>query len=125
MRFTAQSRGRGRGLRKRGRGKHLPVHQQYGPLGRAGKEWDFVKPGYPGETIAEIRQDRVPVKCLDPEDRKGNFCEVYEGYTEEQALLEASRCLECGVCSECYECLKACQPNAINHEMQARTWKSR
>ena len=84
------------------------------------KKWDFARPDIPEEAIAEIRQERVPVKCLDPQERKANFCEVYEGYTEEQALLEASRCLECGVCSECYECLKACQPNAINHEMQAQ-----
>ncbi len=83
------------------------------------KTWDFARPEIPPETIEEIRMDRVPVKCLDPESRKANFCEVYEGYTEDQARKEAARCLECGVCSECYECLKACQPNAINHEMQA------
>ncbi len=81
------------------------------------KKWDFAKPDIPADAVDGMRQDRVPVKCLVPESREGNFCEVYEGYSEDQARLEASRCLECGVCSECYECVKACQPNAINHEM--------
>lgn len=37
-------------------------------------------------------------------ERKDNFSEiVYNGYTEEQAVAEASRCLECG-CHDFYEC---------------------
>jgi heterodisulfide reductase subunit A2 len=63
-----------------------------------------------GDTPQEIRQDRVPVKCLDPAAREGNFCEVYEGYTEAQAAEEAGRCLECGICSECYECSRSASP---------------
>ena len=38
-----------------------------------------------------------------------------EGYTEEMAIQEASRCLACGVCCECMECVKVCQPKAIDH----------
>ena len=82
------------------------------------KQWDFVRPEIPAETVKEIRQARESTECLDPAERITGFCEVYAGYSEAQALREASRCLECAVCSECYECLKACQPNAINHEMQ-------
>ncbi len=83
------------------------------------KSWDFTRPEVPEEIMKEKRQERISLKCLDPEDRKGNFCQVFEGYTEEEALVESSRCLECAVCSECYECVKACQPDAIDHDMQA------
>ena len=41
---------------------------------------------------------------LDPSHRKDNFSEVvYDGLTEDQALQEASRCLECG-CHDLFEC---------------------
>ena len=43
------------------------------------------------------------MKQLSPEARKDNFVEVVKGYTEEQAVKEASRCLECG-CHDYYEC---------------------
>lgn len=38
---------------------------------------------------------RVPVQEQDPEIRAHNFEEVCHGYREEEALLEASRCLNC------------------------------
>ena len=40
---------------------------------------------------------------LEAEQRKDNFTEVVAGYSEEQALKEASRCLECG-CHDYFEC---------------------
>ncbi len=41
---------------------------------------------------------------LSPEERKDNFSEVIpEGYSIEDAMAEASRCLECG-CHDYYEC---------------------
>ena len=40
------------------------------------------------------------------------------GFTEEQAVAEALRCLNCGVCSECRQCEIACQPQAIDHDMR-------
>lgn len=40
---------------------------------------------------------------LDPEIRKNNFREVASNLTPEQAVAEASRCLECG-CSAVYSC---------------------
>ena len=39
------------------------------------------------------------------------------GYTAEQAVEEAKRCLACGICCECGECVKVCLPKAINHDM--------
>ena len=46
---------------------------------------------------------RAHMNHLSPEERKDNFHEVNFGFTEEQALKEASRCLECG-CHDYYEC---------------------
>ncbi len=46
-----------------------------------------------------------------------DFSEVESVFTEEQALKEAQRCLNCGICSECMECVEVCGPNAINHDM--------
>ncbi len=40
------------------------------------------------------------------------------GYTAEQAIAEARRCLACGICCECGECVKACLAKAIDHDMR-------
>ncbi len=53
--------------------------------------------------------------------RVGSFKEVETGLTEEQALAEAERCLNCALCSECKECVEACKQNAIDHTMGERT----
>ncbi len=42
-----------------------------------------------------VNIDRVPVREQDPQVRAHNFDEVCLGYNEEEALLEASRCLNC------------------------------
>jgi len=44
---------------------------------------------------AKIQKQAVPVPKQKPEVRRHNFSEVTFGYTEEQALAEASRCLQC------------------------------
>lgn len=49
------------------------------------------------------RQCRPTMDQLTAEQRKDNFTEVVAGYTEEQAVKEASRCLECG-CHDYFEC---------------------
>jgi heterodisulfide reductase subunit A len=40
------------------------------------------------------------------------------GFTAEEAMEEAKRCLQCGGCSECMECVKACEAKAIHHELK-------
>lgn len=40
-------------------------------------------------------KDRVPMKEQDPKERRKNFDEVALGYTEEEAIAEASRCIQC------------------------------
>lgn len=41
------------------------------------------------------KRARVPMREQDPEERIKNFDEVALGYSEEEALLEADRCLQC------------------------------
>jgi len=46
---------------------------------------------------------RPKMAHMSPAERKTNFQEIVHGYTEEQAELEAHRCLECG-CGDVFEC---------------------
>ena len=57
------------------------------------------------ETFEDRERECRPVPLqLSAEERKDNFSEdVYSGYSEEQALADASRCLECG-CHDYFEC---------------------
>ena len=59
---------------------------------------------------------REKTEQLSAEERKDNFSEVvYNGFTEDQALKEASRCLECG-CHDYYECKLVDFANQYNVE---------
>jgi len=60
-------------------------------------------------------EKRKEVATLSVGERKGNFKEVVLGFSEEKAIAEAKRCLNCGVCSECMECVKICDAKAIDH----------
>ena len=71
------------------------------------------KPGAP-------REDRVKMAQTDMATRQRAFTEINRGYTAEQAIAEAKRCLACGLCSECMECVKVCSPGAIFHNQQAQ-----
>ncbi len=51
------------------------------------------------ETSLSMYQ-RVPLRELDPHDRVKSFAEVILGYNEEEARLEAQRCISCGLCTE-------------------------
>ncbi len=64
------------------------------------------------------RQGRVRMPQADPAGRLRDFAEIDLGYTAEQAIAEAKRCLACGQCSECMQCVKACSAGAICHEQQ-------
>lgn len=52
---------------------------------------------------------RVPVREQDPKVRATNFEEVCYGYNKEEAMAEASRCLNC----KNAQCTKGC-PVSIN-----------
>jgi NADPH-dependent glutamate synthase beta subunit-like oxidoreductase/coenzyme F420-reducing hydrogenase delta subunit/NAD-dependent dihydropyrimidine dehydrogenase PreA subunit len=55
----------------------------------------------------------IPVPKLSVGKRLSSFAEVELGYSQEQAIAEAQRCLICGPCSECLACVKVCGPDAI------------
>mgnify|MGYP005837557737 CR=1 FL=1 len=59
---------------------------------------------------------RLEEEASPPAQRRQDFREVLQGYTLEQAMEEAGRCLNCGICSECLQCVLACKKNAIHHE---------
>ncbi|MGB9940456.1 NADPH-dependent glutamate synthase [Methanosarcina sp.] len=48
-----------------------------------------------GEEAAKVKKERTPMPEQPAEERRKNFNEVALGYTKEDALAEASRCLSC------------------------------
>lgn len=52
----------------------------------------------------KIRKEVVPMPKQDPKERVNNFNEVALGYTEEQTVAEAERCLQCREA----QCVKGC-----------------
>jgi len=48
-----------------------------------------------------VERPRHTPSHLSPDARIGNFREVELGYTRDEGILEAYRCLHCGPCSEC------------------------
>ena len=65
--------------------------------------------------VEKVPREKYPL--LEAETRKHGFQEVGIGFSEEEAVREANRCLSCGICSECYQCVDACIAKAIDHEM--------
>jgi len=77
----------------------------------------------PGEDWQDIpcgldKKPRATVMHRDMKASASPFDEVNLGLSEEEAKLEAQRCLNCGVCSECMACVQVCEPKAIDHSMK-------
>jgi heterodisulfide reductase subunit A len=77
----------------------------------------------PGENWWEIpdslvADDRSKPTHVPVNNRVNSFIEVDQGLSQQDALKEAERCLNCGVCCECMACVQACEANAIDHIMQ-------
>jgi heterodisulfide reductase subunit A-like polyferredoxin len=82
---------------------------------RAGRELEGPYPTeYVVDTAGWQTQRQVPVPARKPAWRAKSFDEVQIGYTEEQAVAEARRCLSCGLCSDCHMCAEACEAGAID-----------
>jgi heterodisulfide reductase subunit A-like polyferredoxin len=76
----------------------------------------------PQEDFLPIPKDleqspRAEMETLSMSLRTAGFGEVEKGLTEEQALAEASRCLNCMACCECLQCVSACKAGAVDHSM--------
>jgi Pyruvate/2-oxoacid:ferredoxin oxidoreductase delta subunit len=50
---------------------------------------------------------------ISSEEVLGNFRERIIGYSEEQAVAEAGRCMSCGMCFECDNCVIFCPQTAV------------
>jgi len=70
---------------------------------------------YTVDTAGVLMQRQVPIQALDPATRGKTFAEVHVGYTPEEAVAEAKRCLACGICCDCHLCATSCQAQAIEY----------
>jgi coenzyme F420-reducing hydrogenase delta subunit/ferredoxin len=63
-----------------------------------------------------VPKPRISMPVLPKQERLNSFSEVELGYSEEQAIAEAQRCMACGPCSECMACVQACKAGAVMHD---------
>lgn len=71
--------------------------------------------GLVGEQPTATLRTRIPIKKLPPKERKHNFNEIEFGYTQEEAVQEAKRCLSHKVnyCIGCGCCRNICPTGCI------------
>ncbi len=88
---------------------------------RAPRFEDELKP-IPEDLLPEAKKQEKKTRVLPqelPADRRvRNFDEVEGGCSQEEAIAEAERCLNCALCSECGECAATCEQNAIDYFMK-------
>jgi len=83
---------------------------------RVGREFEGpYSTEYVVDTAGVLTQRQIHMPALDPSTRRHSFDEVHMGYTPEQAIAEAKRCLACGICCDCHLCETACQAQAIDY----------
>jgi heterodisulfide reductase subunit A-like polyferredoxin len=75
----------------------------------------------PNPTPNAARRPRQPMPQAPVPERTTDMREIDLGYSEEDAIAEARRCLNCGLCSDCRLCEKVCAPGAICHDMPPET----
>jgi len=64
------------------------------------KPWDDSQKGWqkPGPNYSFYGLQRVQMRELKPEERRDSFIEIIRGFSKEEAMKEADRCVECGIC---------------------------
>jgi NADPH-dependent glutamate synthase beta subunit-like oxidoreductase/formate hydrogenlyase subunit 6/NADH:ubiquinone oxidoreductase subunit I len=83
--------------------------KQLSPKSRGVGEYVEITDDIPRQWRPEMAQRQPKVRCRD-------FEEVDFGFTVEQAIAEARRCLQCGSCCECRVCETVCTDiGAIDH----------
>ncbi len=87
-------------------GEELFENRQKRPTG---SNWQEI----PEETE---KVERASMAELPVAERITNYREIELGFSEDQAVQEASRCVDCGGCCECKLCVDQCKAGAINHE---------
>ncbi|MEN8119422.1 MAG: FAD-dependent oxidoreductase [Bacteroidota bacterium] len=69
------------------------------------------------EVIAKGNYKLLPPvkdKFRPAKERAKDFVDVEMTFSEEEARLSASRCLDCSNCRECHQCIEVCPANAID-----------
>jgi len=88
---------------------------------RAGRELEGpYQTEYVVDTAGVLMQRQIHMQALDPATRGRTFAEVHVGYTPEEAIAEAKRCLACGICCDCHLCENACEAHAIDYTQRER-----
>ena len=93
------------------------------PKGKAGADASKPEELAPTPDTDVAQAPRRKMGQAGVEQRVGGFGEIDLGYSYEDAVAEAKRCLACGMCSECGQCVKACAAGAIVHDMVPTTEK--
>jgi len=63
-------------------------------------EGEEVGTGWERDEVSNLLDlERVEMEHNEPTERKSNFVEIVRGYSKEYAMMEAARCVECGVCT--------------------------
>jgi heterodisulfide reductase subunit A len=70
------------------------------------------------DTEGVERKERIKVPTFPASERRASFGEVQSGFTQEQAIVEAKRCLSCADCCECLSCVEACEAEAVDHALE-------
>lgn len=71
-----------------------------------------------GRQISPLRSTLPDSKRAEREIPPDMVKPIQEGFTMEEAMEEARRCLNCGGCSDCGECAKHCQAKAVIYAMK-------
>ena len=71
-----------------------------------------------GDRKLAYPRERKKIPTIELKKRITSFEEVELGYSEEDIIEEAKRCINCGACSECKLCVEVCEPDAIFHDMK-------
>lgn len=59
------------------------------------------KSAYSRDEASELLDlKRTEMQLIGPEERKSSFIEIVRGFSKEQAIREAARCVECGICTD-------------------------
>ena len=77
-------------------------------------EWKSNLRGFPELAYPAGRHNTMK---LDLKERVTTFKEFNLGYSNEDVVDEAKRCLGCGGCAQCGLCIEACEANAIDLSM--------
>ena len=113
--------GRGDGARASRRRSDPRLPARRGATAEQRRSASSGKPGAESQSRSLPSQPRRVMPQAPVGERRRDMREIDLGYSEEEAVAEAQRCLNCGLCSDCRLCEKACGPGAIVHDMQPQT----